>query len=127
MRTSLNEFPALLCALYGGLITGIVYDLFSLMRLPFSSKWIHALLDTLFYAVCFGFAAVLFVYINGGILRLYLILGFVSGVFLYRFAISSLLRDMAAKVILRMNKHRSEKAKLNGNKKATQAQDQAHI
>ena len=79
----LPEFPAFCTAIYGGLIIGAVYDLFRLLRIPFASKWVQGGIDLLYYAVAGAIAAMTMLYINGGMLRMYIFLGLGLGIYAY--------------------------------------------
>ncbi len=80
----LGELASFLAALYCGILIGAVYDVFTLLRLPFKSPWIYGVLDLLYYiaAVCLAGAAML--YINCGTFRLYIYLAMGMGILLYR-------------------------------------------
>ncbi len=84
MYTTLSELPKFLGALYGGLVIGVLYDLFRLLGLPFSKlRFVRAVFDALFYAAAGIAAAVTLLYVNGGAPRLYLFLGLALGIFVY--------------------------------------------
>ena len=48
MTTTLDQFPAFLGTLYAGIIIGLEYDLFRIMRLPFRSVFVIAFFDFAF-------------------------------------------------------------------------------
>lgn len=83
MYNTLLELPKFLGTLYGGLLIGILYDLFRLLRLPFSGRFMTGLLDALFYAAAGVVAAAVLLYVNGGAPRVYLFIGLALGAFLY--------------------------------------------
>lgn len=81
---TLAELPKFLGALYGGLVTGVLYDVFRLFRLPFRKlKAVNAAVDALFYAAAGVVAAITLLYVNDGAPRVYLLLGLALGAFLY--------------------------------------------
>ncbi len=84
MYNTLNELPKFLGALYGGLVIGIVYDLFRLLWLPFRKhRLITGFIDALFYAVAGVIAALTLLYVNSGAPRVYLFAGLALGAFVY--------------------------------------------
>lgn len=84
MYNTLAELPRFLGALYGGLVIGVLYDVFRLIRLPFSRvRLIVGILDALFYAAAGVVAALTLLYVNGGSPRIYLLGGLALGAFLY--------------------------------------------
>lgn len=80
----LGELASLLAALYCGISIGAVYDVFSLLRLPFRSPWIIGAVDLLYYAAAACIAAAAMLYINCGTFRLYIYLAVGGGILLYR-------------------------------------------
>lgn len=80
----LNEVAVLAAALYCGIAIGVLYDLFSLIRLPFKSPWVAGALDAAFYGVAMIFAAITMLYANCGTFRLYIYLTIGGGILLYR-------------------------------------------
>ncbi len=91
MYNTLSELPKFLGALYGGLVIGLLYDVFRLFRLPFSKlRIVVGILDALFYAVAGVVAALTLLYVNNGAPRVYLLLGLALGAFLYVKTVSRL-------------------------------------
>ncbi|MBQ6704051.1 MAG: spore cortex biosynthesis protein YabQ [Clostridia bacterium] len=80
----LGEAASLAAALYCGLVIGGMYDVFWLLRAPFSSPWITGAIDLAFYAAAAFLAAAAMLYINCGIFRLYIYLAMGAGIWLYR-------------------------------------------
>lgn len=84
MYNTLAELPKFLGALYGGLLIGILYDAFRLLRLPFLKIRLAAgLFDALFYAAAGVIVALTLLLVNGGAPRVYLFLALALGAFLY--------------------------------------------
>jgi spore cortex biosynthesis protein YabQ len=84
MYNTLNELPKFLGALYGGLVIGILYDLFRLLRLPFHKhRLVTGVIDALFYASAGVIAALTLLYVNSGAPRVYLFAGLALGAFVY--------------------------------------------
>ncbi|HWS29364.1 MAG TPA: spore cortex biosynthesis protein YabQ [Clostridia bacterium] len=84
MYNTLNELPKFWGALYGGLVIGILYDVFRLLRLPFHKhRLVTGFIDALFYAVAGVIAALTLLYVNGGAPRVYLFAGLALGAFVY--------------------------------------------
>lgn len=92
------ELPRFLGALYGGLVIGVLYDVFSLLRLPLRAKLAINLVDAFFYAAAGIVAALTLLYINGGAPRLYAFLGLAFGAFIYRRFVSKLFRALFASI-----------------------------
>lgn len=97
MSNTLNELPIFLGAIYGGLLIGVAYDLFRLVRLPFRNRWIIGFIDAAFYAVAGAMAALTLLVINGGSIRLYAIAGLLLGVFSYQRLVSAPVRRAFSK------------------------------
>ena len=85
MANTLTQTAEFAAALYSGLIIGILFDLFSLLHVPFKNKWVHALIDAAFYSVAGALAGMSLLFINGGTVRLWLLLVMAFGAFTYRF------------------------------------------
>ncbi|MBQ9832520.1 MAG: spore cortex biosynthesis protein YabQ [Clostridia bacterium] len=83
MKNTLNEIWQFLGALYGGFIIGILYRIFSLMRLPFPNKWVNAALDILFYALAGAAAAFTLLTVNGGEIRLFILMSMGLGIWIF--------------------------------------------
>ena len=98
MANTTLELPILLGAIYGGLLIGILYDVFKLLRLPFKNKWVVGILDVLYYILAGGLFAVTLLIINGGQLRIYAVLGVLAGVGIYLYFVSALIWDTVAHI-----------------------------
>lgn len=79
----LTETGGFLAAVYCGLVMGILYELFGLLRRPFKGPFMLCILDLLYYAAAAALAALSLLYINCGRPRLYLIGGMTIGIYLY--------------------------------------------
>ena len=77
------DFAALCAAVYGGLVIGAAYDLFRLIRLPFSGRVMTWILDGLYCIAAGLIAAATMLYINCGTVRLYIFAGMAAGIYLY--------------------------------------------
>ena len=82
MTTTLDQFPAFLGTLYAGIIIGLEYDLFRIMRLPFRSVFVIAFFDFAFYAL----AGISYAF------RLYTLFGAALGIFCEQYFFSALIR-----------------------------------
>lgn len=97
MPNTLSEWPQFWGALYGGLVIGIVYDLFSLLRLPFGNKWCIAVIDALFYVVAGVLSALTMIFVNGGSPRIFIIAGLILGAYLYLHFVGRMLKFLTKK------------------------------
>ena len=78
----LTEFAGFVAAVNCGLVIGIMYDLFALLRKPFKSAVTTGIIDLLYYAVAMVIVALTLLYINCGMLRLYLFAAIALGIYL---------------------------------------------
>ena len=92
MLNTLNELPVFFGAFYGGLLIGILYDVFRLLRLPFRSRLLNGIFDALFYAGAGALAALCALALNGGIPRFFVVFGLFLGAFLWQISLSCWLR-----------------------------------
>lgn len=79
----MTEGAAAICAFYCGVVLGILYDLFRLLRLPFSSSWAAGIIDALYYAAALMVTWGFMLYINCGTLRIYIFVFIGLGLLLY--------------------------------------------
>lgn len=79
----LGEVASLAAALYCGIVIGVLYDVFRLIRIPFRNPWLNGLIDLVYYAAAACIAAVAMIYINCGTFRLYIYLAIGAGILLY--------------------------------------------
>ena len=80
----LGELASFFAALYCGILIGAMYDVFTLLRLPFKSPWITGVFDLLYYMAAVFVAAAAMLYINCGTFRVYIYLAMGGGILLYR-------------------------------------------
>ena len=95
MQTTLTQISELLATIYSGLFIGLVYEALRLARRIFQAgKWLTALLDILFWAIAALVAALALFMINGGVLRLYSVCGFLLGALMFIFGVSPLIKNL---------------------------------
>ncbi|MDR0841495.1 MAG: hypothetical protein LBN26_08975 [Christensenellaceae bacterium] len=90
-----SEVAAFCAAVYSGLVMGALYDVFRLLRLPLRGRVWNALLDAVYYALVLCLAAGALLYINGGTVRMYLLLGMGLGLYAYMRFVSRALVALA--------------------------------
>lgn len=95
MKSTLDQIPGVLAALYCGLVIGALYDVFGLLRIPFKNKWADGIIDGLFYVAAGVLSAFLILLTTDGRPRLYVLLSIVLGVFIYLKSIGALFRRAA--------------------------------
>lgn len=115
MTATLSQPAELLAAVYGGMLAGLLYDFFRLLRLPFPDRrLINALFDLLFYAAAGVFCALFLLYLCGGAVRAYHMFGIGSGAFLEQFFLSRPIRRALirtyGKILRRLQKKSGQKA-----------------
>ncbi len=89
-----QEYTVLLGCFCTGLLTGLLYDFFSLLRFPFQSKLADAVFDALFYlCVLLLCAASLFIF-NDGKVRFYSLLSILAGCYAFMRFPSRLFRSL---------------------------------
>ena len=74
-----------------------MYDLCALLRKPFKSAVTTGIIDLLYYAVAMVIVALTLLYINCGMLRLYLFAAIALGIYLYARFPGRLIRAKKAK------------------------------
>lgn len=106
MDTSLIlEFHIFLSSIYGGLIGGVVYDIYRTIRyLSKPSKFISYLGDLIFWTIITSIFFYILIKINGGEIRGYIILGFFIGAFIYIKLFSKFIFPVCTKVGMVVNK-----------------------
>lgn len=97
MDTTLSQAAEFAAALYCGFVIGILYDIFCILRALFKSVWAHSILDAAFYAAAGVLAGAALLFINGGEVRLWLLLVIAAAAFLYRFTAGALFRALIKK------------------------------
>lgn len=93
----LTEFAGFVAAVNCGLVIGIMYDLFAMLRKPFKSAVTTGIIDLLYYAAAMVLVALTLLYINCGTLRLYLFAAIALGIYLYARFPGRLIRGKKAK------------------------------
>jgi len=93
----LTEFAGFVAAVNCGLVIGIMYDLFALLRKPFKSAVTTGIIDLLYYTAAMVLVALTLLYINCGTLRLYLFVAITLGIYLYACFPGRLIRAKKAK------------------------------
>lgn len=94
MSNTLLQPAAFLVMLYGGAVTGLLYDAFRLPRRLFRRRLIHTLADLLFAMLATLVAAGTLLAATGGAVRLYLVAGLLAGFFLEQWSLSYLVRHL---------------------------------
>lgn len=94
----MGELPALLAALYAGLVMGALYDALRPLRLFSRGKLWNGILDALYYGMLLCLAAFTLFYVNGGVPRVYLLLGMALGAYAYNRLVSRFILSVAAKI-----------------------------
>jgi spore cortex biosynthesis protein YabQ len=98
MDTTLSQAAEFAAAVYCGLCIGILFDIFAILHSPFKNVWVHSLLDAIFYAAAGVIAGSALLFINGGEIRLWLLLIIAAAAFLYRFTAGALFRALIKKL-----------------------------
>ncbi|MBR0026336.1 MAG: spore cortex biosynthesis protein YabQ [Clostridia bacterium] len=103
MTATLTQGAEFLAAVYAGMLTGLIYDGFRLLRLPFPDRRIvHAVFDLLFYAAAGLLTAVMLLSLADGAVRLFHILGIGAGAFLQQYFLSRPVRKLLARLRTRL-------------------------
>ncbi len=103
----MEELPALLAALYAGLVIGALYDALRPLRLFSQGRLWNGLLDVLYYGLVLCVAAFALFYINGGAPRVYLLLGICLGAYAYARLVSRFLvavADLIKKTVAKLRR-----------------------
>lgn len=106
MDTSLIlEFHIFLSSIYGGLIGGVVYDIYRTIRYLYKpNKFISYLGDLIFWTIITSIFFYILIKINGGEIRGYIILGFFIGAFIYIKLFSKFILPVCTIVGMAINK-----------------------
>jgi spore cortex biosynthesis protein YabQ len=109
METTAPQPFIFMFTIYGGMLVGIAYDFYRLVRKAVKrGRWVTALLDTLFI-ITLGFIVVFVMYMaNQGDLRLYMFAGFALGFALHIAGISPFIQFIIKKVSQRIRKGKSK-------------------
>lgn len=97
MYTTLPDLGRFLATLYGGLLAGVAYDLLRAVGLVFQRPWQRALLDMLFWLIAGVLLAQTLLYVADGRPRLYVFIGFGTGLAAYIFGVSRLIDILLSK------------------------------
>lgn len=104
MQQTLDQFPVFLFMLYCGLVIGVLYDLFRLLRLPFSSAIVSGILDGAFYMLAGAIFALSLLYANNGEFRFYTLIASGVGIFIEQRFTGALFVDLLHKIAARTSK-----------------------
>lgn len=105
METTAPQISIFMITLYGGMATGIVYDVYrAIRRAAKNGRWVTALLDTLFILSLGVVVASVLYAVNAGELRLYTFVGFALGFALYMAGLSPFVIYIARQLKKRINK-----------------------
>jgi spore cortex biosynthesis protein YabQ len=100
MESTLNQPYIFLATVYGGIILGLIYDIYRGIRIMFNrKKAITIIFDVLFVLSALVISAGVLYIVNSGELRLYTFIGFVLGFALYMVGLSPLFTFLAKKGI----------------------------
>ncbi|MDR1570531.1 MAG: spore cortex biosynthesis protein YabQ [Oscillospiraceae bacterium] len=84
-----------LATVYGGLIVGFLYDVFTLIRRAFRlSLSMTGALDFLFWLIAAGVLVIVLAISGGDGLRAYMLMGFASGTLLYAAGVHFILKNV---------------------------------
>ena len=99
METTAPQVYIFLITVYGGLLVGVVYDIYRLIRrIAKRGRWLTIVLDVLFI-ITLGVIVFAVLYIaNSGELRLFIFLGLALGFALYMAGLSMFFRFLGSKI-----------------------------
>ena len=110
METTEPQAFIFLITLYGGMVAGLVYDVYRAIRkLTKSGRWMTALLDTLFILTLGVVVTAVLYAANSGELRLYTFVGFVLGFALYMAGLSPFILFISRKIRKRLKMRQKDK------------------
>lgn len=110
MESTAPQIYIFLITLYGGILAGIVYDIYRcIRRAAKKGRWLTALLDTLFIVTLGMIVLVVMYAANAGELRLFTFVGFALGFALYMAGLSPFISFLARKIRSRYSKNKKEK------------------
>lgn len=99
------QFASLMPALGLGFLLGLVYDAIRILRLCLSSGKVFVFVtDVLFVLLCSVSAFVLFLAVNDGRIRLYLVIAIVLGAVIYAFTFGELISSAAKRIAAALRK-----------------------
>lgn len=98
MESTLNQPYIFLATVYGGIILGLIYDIYRGIRAMFKNKKaITIIFDLLFILSALIISVGVLYIVNSGEIRFYTFIGFVLGFSLYMVGLSPLFRFLAKK------------------------------
>lgn len=110
MDTTIDQSYIFMATVYGGLIAGIIYDVYrSLRRVLHAGKAVTAVFDILFSLCALAIAAGVLYTVNKGELRAYTFLGFALGFAIYIVGISHFLNYVFKRLYSRIQKKREQR------------------
>jgi len=112
MDISLQQSYIFMATVYGGIVAGVLYDVYRMLRrILHAGRIVTALFDALFVLCALGVVVAVLYTVNSGELRAYSFLGFAIGFFIYIIGISCFLRFIIQKAYGKIKKRRGgEKA-----------------
>jgi len=110
METTAPQVYIFMITVYGGLLAGVAYDIYRLIRrIAKKGRWLAVLLDVLFI-ITVGLIVLAAMYVaNAGELRLFTFLGFALGFGLYMAGLSAFFRFIGNRVRQHIDKSRGQK------------------
>lgn len=117
METTAPQVYIFLITVYGGLLVGVVYDIYRLIRhIAKRGRWLTIVLDVLFI-ITLGVIVFAVLYIaNSGELRLFIFLGLALGFALYMAGLSMFFRFLGSKIRQRFCAARKKDDHISGNR-----------
>jgi spore cortex biosynthesis protein YabQ len=99
MFATAGQAHIFLATVIAGLFTGVLYDLFSVIRKIFNNEAsFTGLIDFIFWIAAAAALTIVMVFTGGDGLRGYMLLGFCAGLVLYLVGIHNILKSMVRKV-----------------------------
>ena len=112
MDTTIGQSYIFLATVYGGLITGIIYDVYRMLRRALKAgRVVTAIFDILFSLCTLAIVAGVLFTVNSGEIRFYTFVGFALGFFIYIIGISHFLSFIFGRIYKRLKKKRTEESK----------------
>ena len=90
MSNTLLQPAAFLALVYGGIVAGMIYDVFRLIRRIVKWRFFHVLCDIVAVFGCLLACGAALLFATGGEIRPYLLVAFLAGIFLQQFSFSYL-------------------------------------
>jgi spore cortex biosynthesis protein YabQ len=109
METTLNQSYIFMATVYGGIITGIVYDVYRMLRRALKAgRAVTAIFDILFTVCTLAIVAGVLYAVNSGEIRAYTFLGFALGFLSYIVGISFFLKYIFTRLGSKAKKKQAE-------------------